>query len=89
MVSITKQEIPMEETLKKKIDFICEYSKVKPKIINGNIIRIDKTNLMYVEPHRIIVNNKTFLAFNYSNDIYIENLACKIKLSDLSNYLKN
>ena len=47
-----------------------------------------RTNLTYVEPHRIIINYITFLAFNYSNEIFIENLYNKIKLSDLENYLK-
>ena len=50
---------------------------------------IDKTNLTYLEPHRIIINSITFLAFNYSNEIFIENLNNKIKLSELENYLKN
>ena len=28
-----------------------------------------------IEPHRIIMNNTTFLAFNYSNEIFIENIS--------------
>ena len=43
--------------------------------INGSIRKINKTNLTYIEPHRIIINNITFLAFNYSNEIFIENLS--------------
>ena len=69
MVNIIKEEIPIEESLKKKIEFICEFAKVQPTIINGSIRKIDKTNLTYIEPHRIINNNITFLAFNYSNEI--------------------
>ena len=71
MVNIIKEEISLEESLKKKIEFICEFAKVKPTIINGSIRKIDKTNLTYIEPHRIIINNTTFLAFNYSNEIFI------------------
>ena len=63
-------------------------AKVQPTIINGSIRKIDKTNLTYIEPHRIIINNITFLAFNYSNEIFIENLSNKIKLSELENYIK-
>ena len=88
MVNIIKEEISLEESLKKKIEFICDFAKVKPTIINGNIRKIDKTNLTYIEPHRIIINNTTFLAFNYSNEIFIENLSNKIKLSELEDYLK-
>ena len=89
MVNIIKEEISLEESLKKKIEFICDFAKVKPTIINGNIRKIDKTNLTYIEPHRIIINDITFLAFNYSNEIFIENLSNKIKLSELENYLKH
>ena len=88
MVNIIKEKISLEESLKKKIEFICEFVKVQPTIINGSIRKIDKTNLTYIEPHRIIINNITFLAFNYSNEIFIENLSNKIKLSELENYIK-
>ncbi len=43
---------------------------------------IDKTNLTYLEPHKIIINDITFLVFNYSNEIFIENLNNKIKVSE-------
>ena len=88
MVNIIKEEITLEESLKKKLDFICDFAKVKPTIINGSIRRIDKTNLTYIEPHRIIINDKLYLAFNYSNEIYINNLGKKIKLSELEDYIK-
>ena len=88
MVNIIKEELSLEESLKKKIEFICDFTNNKPTIINGSIRKIDRTNLIYIEPHRIIINNNTFLAFNYSNDIFIENLNNKIKLSELENYIK-
>ena len=88
MVKMIKEELSLEESLKKKIEFICEFAKVQPTIINGSIRKIDKTNLTYIEPHRIIINDITFLAFNYSNEIFIENLSNKIKLSELENYIK-
>lgn len=83
MVNIIKQEVVIEESLKKKLELICEFSNTTLKIINGSIRKIDRTNLTYVEPHRIIINDITFLAFNYSNEIFIESLSNKIKLSEL------
>lgn len=88
MVNIIKEELSLEESLRKKIEFICDFTNNKPTIINDSIRKIDKTNLTYIEPHRIIINNTTFLAFNYSNEIFIENLSNKIKLSELEDYLK-
>ena len=88
MVKIIKEELSLEESLKKKIEFICNFTNTTPTIINGSIRKIDKTNLTYIVPHRIIINNITFLVFNYSNEIFIENLSNKIKLSELEDYLK-
>ena len=88
-MQIIKEELQFEESLKQRLQFICEFSKTTPIYINGSIRKIDKTNLSYVEPHRIIVKNITLLVFNYSNDVYINNLSKKIKLSELEDYLKN
>ena len=88
-MKIIKQELEFEECLKQRLEFICEFSKVTPTFINGSIRKIDKTNLSYIEPHRVIIKNITLLVFNYSNDVYINNLAKKIKLSELKDYLKN
>ena len=88
MVNIIKEELPIEESLRKKLELICEFAKTTSKIINGNIRKIDRTNLTYIEPNRIIIKDKTFLIINYSNEVFIENLSNKIKLSELENYLK-
>ena len=71
-----------------KLELICELAKTTPKIINGSIRKIDRTNLTYIEPNRIIIKDKTFLIFNYSNEMFIENLSNKIKLSEFEDYLK-
>lgn len=89
MINIIKQEMEMEKGLKQRLEFICNFCKTTPTFINGSIRKIDKSNLQYVEPHRIIIKDITFLAFNYSNDIYIKNLSNKIKLTELENYLNN
>ena len=89
MLKVIKKEIDMEESLKKRLEIICDFCNTTPTIINGSIRKIDKTNLNYIEPHRIIINNVMFLAFNYSNEIYINNLSKKIKISELENYIKS
>lgn len=81
MIKFIKKEIEIEESLKQRIMIICDFCNTTPTIINGSIRKIDKTNLTYIEPHRIIINDIIFLAFNYFNEIFIENLNNKIKLS--------
>lgn len=87
MIHIIKQEIEMEESLKQRLEFICKFCKTKPIFINGSIRKIDKSNLNFVEPHRVIIKGITFLVFNYSADIYIRNLTNKIQISELEDYL--
>ena len=87
-MNIIKEELRFEENLKKRLEFICEFSKVTTTFINGSIRKIDKTNISYIDPHRVIIKNITFPVFNYSNDVYISNLVNKIRLSELEQYLK-
>ena len=88
MIKIIKEEIEIDESLVSRLNVICDFCNTKPIIENGSIRKIEHTNLTYIEPHRIIINNTTFLVFNYSNEIFIENLSNKIKLSELKDYLK-
>ena len=89
MVNVIKQEVRMKEHLRKRLEFICEFCNTTPEIINGSIRKVDKTNLSYIEPHKIIIKNNVFLAFNYSNEIYTNNLSRKIKINELENYIKS
>ena len=57
-MKIIKKELQFEKNLKKRLEFICEFSKVTPTFINGSIRKIDKTNISYIEPHRVIIKDK-------------------------------
>ena len=48
MLKFKKEEIEMEVSLKKRIEFICDFAKVQPKFINRSVINIEHTNLNYV-----------------------------------------
>ena len=87
MIKFIKKELEIEESLKQRIMIICDFCNTTPTII-GSIRKIDKTNLTYIEPHRIIIKDNLYLAFKYSNEIYVHNLGKKIKLSELENYIK-
>lgn len=88
MMNITTKPLHIDFELKKKIEFICDFCNVTPTIISGNIRSIDLTNIVYVEPHRIIIKNVTLLAFNYSKELYVEGLNKKIELKDLESFIK-
>ena len=83
MVNIIKEEIEIEESLESRLRVICDFCNTTPTIINGSIRRIDKTNLTYIEPHRIYIKNSLYLAFNYSSEIYVNNLGKKLNYQNL------
>ena len=77
MISTVKREIAIEKELLSKIEWACSLNAIKLEhkmIFEGCLRIIEHTNLAYVEPHRVIIKNITFLVFNYSNDVYISNL---------------
>ena len=88
MVNIIKQEIDIEEALRKKLEFVCSFCNTKCEIQKGSIRTIERTNLSYVEPHRIIIKGITFLAFNYSKTIYVGNLSNKLEINELESFIK-
>lgn len=88
MINIVKKELELDDELKKKIEFICGFCNITPTIINGNIRKIDRTNLSYIEPHRIIIKGITFLTFNYSKTIYVGNLSNKLEINELKSFIK-
>ncbi len=55
MITIIKQELDIDESLKTKLSYICEFANTTPTSIKGNIRKLDKTNITYIEPHRIII----------------------------------
>ena len=89
MLNIITKEVPITEELQSKIQFICDFCNVKPTFINGSIRKIEKTNINYIEPNKIIVKSITFLAFNHNKDVYVENLQKRINISDLQEYIKS
>ena len=89
MVRVITQEIEIEESLKKRIEFICSFCNTTPIIENGSLRTIERTNLAYVEPHRIIIKGITFLAFNYETSIYVEDLSKRLLIKDLEEYIKS
>ena len=89
MINIVSKKLEIDMELKKKIEFICDFCNTTPTFINGNIRNVERSNLSYIEPHRIIIKEITFLAFNYSKTLYINNLSNEIEIKDLESFIKS
>ena len=79
MLKIETKELIISDKLKKKVDMICKFSCVKPTYQNGNVINIVNSNIAYVKPHIITINNINYLMFEECNDIYINGFSKKIQ----------
>ena len=89
LINIIKEEIEINEQLKKKVIWACSFNNTSPIIKNGSLLKLVPTNVAYVEPHRITINDKLYLLFNGCDYAFIGNLNNKIKLSELDSYIRN
>lgn len=57
--NIIKKEIDLEESLRKRLEIICDFCNTTPTIINGSIRKVDKTNDEYknIQTLSITLNN--------------------------------
>lgn len=87
-MQIIKEKLEIDETLNKRINNLLKFLNIKSKLINGNIISISKTNLAYIEPHKLIINGTTYLFFNNCKNVYINNLERSILLNELEKHIR-
>ena len=87
MLAIETKEIIISEELKRKVEMVCRFTNKKANIHNGSIRSIKKTNVAYVEPHRIVIDDITYLMFDESDYVFINDLYTKILFKDLEDYI--
>lgn len=78
MIKKINQELNISPYLKKKITWASKYTNIDIKIEKDNIIRLEHTNIAYVEPNKVIINKNTFMFFNEKDIFCINNLNNKI-----------
>lgn len=87
-MQIIKEKLDIDDVLEKRIKNILKFLNIKSKIIKGNIIHIPKTNIAYIEPHKLVINDITYLFFNECQNVYINTLEQLIPFNELENYIK-
>ena len=87
MINIVKKKINISEELYSKIKWSCKFNKKSFQLIEGNLRIVEHTNLAYVEPHKVIIEDKLYLFFNDQTYFYIGNLINKFPLAELSEYI--
>ena len=89
MLTIETKELEISKGLLKKVEMICKFACVKFTISNGNIKNIKGTNIAYVKPHIIKINNIDYLMFDECDDIFVNGCDEKIKFKDFETYIKS
>ena len=84
-MQIIKEKLDIDEVLEKQIKNILKFLNIKSKIVKGNIIHIPKTNIAYIEPHKLEINNITYLFFNEFENNTLEE---SIPFNDLETHIK-
>jgi len=54
---LIKEKYDIDEILKNKINNILKFHNIKNELVEGSIINIKNTNLAYIEPHKLKINN--------------------------------
>lgn len=88
MIKIIKQELNLSHELERKIEWASKFTNTTPIIKKGSLLKLEPTNIAYIEPHRVIIKETVYLLFNGSEFAYIGSLNTKIKVSELKGYIK-
>ena len=75
MIKIIKQEIKISHELKSKVEWGCKLNSNKLIFINGSLLKLEPTNIIYIEshtnieyiePNKVIINNNIYY-LKYTN----------------------
>lgn len=87
-MQIVKEKIEIDEVLEKKVNNLLKFNNIKGKLKNGYIISLINTNIAYIQPHKLMINETTYLLFNECKDVYINDLSRSISLKELEHFIK-
>ena len=87
-MQIVKEKLDIDEKLEKKINNLLKFNNIKAKLKQGSIISLTNTNVAYIEPHTLEINEITYRFFNDCEDVYINDLSRSIPLKELERFIK-
>ena len=65
MLENKKDEIPFDYEVKDRLEFICKYANRDARFFKEYVVSINRTNLHYVELHKLVIGNHLFLFFYF------------------------
>lgn len=77
MLNVVKEKLELSPNLRKKINWASKYTSTSITLEKGALIKLEPTNIAYVDPHKVIINDTQFLFFNGVDCFYINSLKDK------------
>ena len=74
MLNVVKEKLELSPDLRKKINRASKYASTSITLEKGALIKLEPTNIAYVDPHKVIINDIKFLFFNGVDCFYINSL---------------
>lgn len=88
MLNVVKEKLDLSPDLKKKINWASKYTSTSITLEKGALFKLEPTNIAYVDPHKVIINDTKFLFFNGVDCFYINSLKEKHEFSELETMFK-
>ena len=57
MLNVVKEKLELSPDLRKKINLTCKYTSTSITLKKGALIKLEPTNIAYVDPHKVIIND--------------------------------
>ena len=57
MLNVVKEKLELSPDLRKKINWASKYTSTSITLEKGALIKLEPTNIAYVDPHKVIINN--------------------------------
>ena len=59
MLNVVKEKLELSPDLRKKINWASKYTSTSITLEKGALIKLEPTNIAYVDPHKVIINDIT------------------------------
>lgn len=85
------KKLVRSKEIENKIKFACSFNNAKCEFEQGRILTLDKTNISFIEPHRVIVSvkdKKILLLYFDKDNLFLYDRSMKITIAQLTDLLK-
>lgn len=90
-MKIFSKKLARNKDFEKKIEIACSFNNSKCEFIQGRILSIDKTNVSFIEPHRINIRHKDkkiMLLYFDKDNLFLYDRSIQITVEQLCWILK-